>query len=57
MAKGVKDANAYKNFKANESRLVARIDKREESGKNRENVDNTFNSYKTNENGQRVWSF
>ena len=54
MTKRVKDGNAYKNFKAKETRLVERIDKREED---RETVDNMFNSYTTADNGERTWSF
>ena len=50
--------NTYKRFKQREARLVRKIDKRDENGKNRENVDDTFRNYAhiTN-NGERVWSF
>jgi len=40
-----------------ESRLIDKIDQREKTGKNRENVDNQFNNFTISEDGNRVWSF
>lgn len=49
--------NRFNNFKVVEKRLVEKIDRREESGKNRENVDSAYNNYSVNKNGAKVWSF
>ena len=58
MAKKGTVGNAYFNSQRKIDRLITKIDRREASGKNRENVDNTYknHSHITN-NGERVWSF
>jgi len=44
--------------KAREDRLIDKIDYRDRTGKNMENVDDTFNNYDHIEaSGERVWSF
>lgn len=43
--------------KAKEDRLIDTIDYRDKTGKNMENVDNTFHNYHMTDSGERVWSF
>jgi hypothetical protein len=47
----------YVRTKAKETRLVERIDKRNDNGDNMENVDRVWQNHSTNEEGARVWSF
>lgn len=57
MSKNSKVGNAYYYSQKSMDRLIKEIDRREQTGKNRENVDNIFNSYTTADNGERTWSF
>ena len=58
MAKKGTIGNAYHYSQKRIDRLITKIDKREASGKNRENVDNTYRNHShTTNNGERVWSF
>ena len=57
MANKNRGGNILRNFKAKEKRLVSIIDRREKNGKNKENVDNTFNNFRMTAGGERVWSF
>lgn len=46
--------NIYYRKQICDERLVRKIDRREASGKNRENVDNVYNNYKLNRNGSKT---
>jgi hypothetical protein len=43
--------------KNKEERLIEDIDKRAANGSNKENVNDTYNTYRVNDGGERVWSF
>lgn len=53
---GRKDGRDLKRAQDMEDRLIRIIDKRDLTGKNRENVDDVYRSYRI-EDGERVWSF
>ena len=57
MAKKAMIGNAYHNSQKRIDRLIAKIDKREAKGTNRENVDRVYNKCSFTPNGERVWSF
>ena len=43
--------------KEREDRLIDKIDRRTQSGKDLDNVDPIWNKHTVNENGDRCWSF
>ena len=47
----------YMRALAKEDRLIRKIDKRTDNGKDRENVDPVWQKHKTTSSGERVWSF
>ena len=49
--------NTLAKAKAKEERLVRMIDRRENNGKNMENVDTSFSNYRMTDSGERVWSY
>ena len=58
MAKKATVGNAYHYSQKKIDRLIAKIDRREVNGKNRENVDNTYRNHShMTHRGGRVWSF
>ena len=57
MARKNNEGKRYAGWKSWEQKLVEGIDRREENGTNRENVDDTFNNYHFTTEGAREWSF
>jgi len=57
MAKKGTVGNAYHYSQKKIDRLIAKIDKREIKGTNRENVDRTYRKCSMTEDGARIWSF
>ena len=57
MAKKATIGNAYHNSQKKIDRLIAKIDKRTANGKDRENVDPTWQKHTVNATGERCWSF
>jgi hypothetical protein len=45
------------NSKKQEDRMISDIDYREKTGKNKENVDDSYNTFTVIEDGSKVWSF
>lgn len=57
MAKKGRVGNAYYYGQRKIDRLIEKIDQREKSGKNRENVDKVFANHSFTKDGAKVWSF
>ena len=57
MAKKGTVGNAYHYSQKKIDRLISKIDRRTENGKDRENVDPTYRRYSFTKDGERVWSF
>lgn len=49
--------NMYARTKAKEERLIDKIDYRDKTGKNMENIDHVWQNHHTTDQGERVWSF
>ena len=57
MAKKGTVGNAYHYSMRKIDRIITAIDKRTKNGKDRENVDPTWQRHTVNREGDRVWSF
>ena len=57
MAKKGTVGNAYHYSQKKIDRLISKIDRRTENGKDRENVDPTYRRCSFTKDGERVWSF
>ena len=52
-----KTSNAYQFSLRHMDRLIDKIDERTEDGRDRENVDPTWQKHTVNKKGDRVWTF
>jgi len=57
MANKNRAGNVVANWQRRENRLIEKMDEREKSSKNVDNVDPIYNKYELKDDGSKVWSF